>query len=147
MSKFKTYKEFFKDVEAEGEFVCYDYDDDVKRSIIGDFEPVLQGESDDPLKCALEDILATAQLREVRVFPKNEFMYVRAEVKFVNGNGEWSEPYQLLALWNCFNDLKAYTFVRGEERCEVFPAELEGVESDNQKSIRACLCEKRTSIE
>jgi len=143
MSKFKTYKEFFKDVEAEGEFVCYDYADDVKRSIIGDFEPVLQGEKDDPLKCAIEDILSTAQLREVRVFPKNEFMYVRAEVKFVDVDGCWSEPYQILAFWDCFNVLKSYTFVCGEERCEVFPTALEGPESDEQKTVRSELRAKR----
>lgn len=145
MSKFKKYQEFFKDVEAEGEFVCYDYPEDVKRSIVGDFEPVLEGETNEPLKCALEDILATAQLREVRVFPKNEFMYVRAEVKFIDADGEWGEPYQILALWDCFNVLKSYTFVRGEERTEVYPTELEGCESRVQKDVRAELQIKRVA--
>ena len=31
MLKLKSYEDFFKDVEAEGEFKCFDYSDEVKK--------------------------------------------------------------------------------------------------------------------
>ena len=95
------------------------YDDATKRSIIDGFIPVLQG-SGDPLETHLEDILATAELKEARTYPKNEVMYVRVYVRFLTDTAEWSKPYQMLAAWDCFNNLMGYTFPVGKgRRCEL----------------------------
>ena len=40
MLKLKSYEDFFKDVEAEGEFKCFDYSDEVKKEIIDDYRKV-----------------------------------------------------------------------------------------------------------
>lgn len=143
--KFKSYKAFFAAVQEQGEFECFDYDEDVKKEIVGDFIPVLTG-SGDPLERALEDILATAKLREVRVFPENEYMYVRCEVRFLDEQAAWGEPCQLLALWDCFNRLHGYTFVRGTAHESFYPAELTGNETAARQAKRRELQARRQSV-
>ena len=133
--KLMSYDDFFGMLEELGEFRSYDYDDATKRSIIEDFLPVLEN-SGDPLETHVEDILATAKLKEVRVYPKGEEMYVRVEVQFLTETAEWSSPYQMVAAWDCFNNLKGYAFPVGKGRRTELPVELENTEN-------AVQCEKR----
>lgn len=142
--KLKSYDDFFGMLEKLGEFKSYDYDDDTKKSIIADFLPVLEG-SGDPLETYVEDILATAVLKDARVYPKNEIMYVRVEVRFLTETAEWSRPYQMLAAWDCFNILKGYTFPVGKGRNSELPYELENPPSKAQREKRTQLMAKRLS--
>ena len=117
--KLMSYDDFFAMLEGEGAFDSFDYDDETKASILSDFAPVLKG-SGDPLETHLEDIIATAELKEARTYPKNEVMYVRVYVRFLTDTAEWSKPYQMLAAWDCFNNLMGYTFPVGKgRRCEL----------------------------
>ena len=113
--KLMSYDDFFAMLDEQGKFESFDYDDETKKGIVGDFLPVLRG-SGDPLEEHLEDILATAKLKEVRVYPKDEIMYVRVEVRFLTDMAAWSRPYQMLAAWDCFNNLKGYVFPVGKGR-------------------------------
>lgn len=121
--KYMEPEKFFAHVKEQGEYTCYQYDEDTKKSILRSFIPVLK-HSRDPLRAFLEDILASGKLREVRVFPKEEWMYVRVETQFIGDDGEWSRPYQLVALWDCFNRLQGYSFVSEKPGENVWPAEL-----------------------
>lgn len=115
--KFVKYDQFVQIVNEQGKYVCYDYTEDDKKSIINDFRPVLEGEpKDEPLKVFVDDIIETAKLLEVRVFPKQEYMLVRVEVMLRTDEGNYVGPSQLLALWDCFYQLKAYTFIHGESQ-------------------------------
>ena len=142
--KLMSYDDFFAMLSKEGEFKSYDYDDDTKKSIISDFLPVLEG-SGDPLETHVEDILATAILKDARVYPKNEIMYVRVEVRFLTETAEWSSPYQMLAAWNCFNNLMGYTFPVGKGHKSELPYELENPPSKAQREKRTQLMAKRLS--
>lgn len=124
--KYVEYDEFVQIVNEQGKYVCFDYSEDVKQSIIEDFRPVFDRESEDNemLKFFVDEIIETAKPLEIRVYPKNEFMLVRVEVRFRDVKGEFGQPYQLLAFWDCFYRLKAYTFVRGESQKSEFPEEL-----------------------
>ena len=93
--KLMSYRDFFEMLEELGEFKSYNYDDETKKLIIGDFNKVLKW-SDDPLEVHLEDILATAKLMEARVYPSDETMYVRVMVQFLTETAQWSKPYQML---------------------------------------------------
>ena len=133
--KLMSYDDFFAMLEGEGAFDSFDYDDATKASILSDFAPVLKG-SGDPLETHLEDILATAELKEARTYPKNEVMYVRVYVRFLTDTAEWSKPYQMLAAWDCFNNLMGYTFPVGKgRRCEL-PIWLEEPENKAQRDMR-----------
>lgn len=133
--KYMSYEDFSKFLVAQGEFECFDYPDETKKAIIGDFVPVLT-RSGDPLSAQLEDILATAQLREVRIFPKEEWMYVRVCVRFLDSNAEWGEPFQLAALWDCFNMLKGYTFISMTSKEGCNPPEFSTPETPAQRAKR-----------
>lgn len=139
-----SYDDFFAMLEDQGEFKSFDYDDETKALIIGDFYPVLNG-SGDPLETHVEDILATAKLKEARVYPKDEIMYVRVEVRFLTETAEWSDPYQMLAAWDCFNELKGYVFPVGKGRRSEVPIELENPENEAQRKKRMALMLSRMS--
>ena len=124
MIKLKSYSDFFKDVEAEGEFKCFDYSDEVKKEIIDDYRKVFAYERMELLSYFIDEVVETARLLEVRIFPKNELMYIRAEVRFRGSKGRLGKPYHLLTLWDCFHDLKSYTFIRGEAKKMRYPTEI-----------------------
>ena len=140
--KLMSYDDFFAMLDEEGDFKSYDYDDDTKKSIISDFLPVLEG-SGDPLETHVEDILATAILRDARVYPKNEVMYVRVEVRFLTETAEWSKPYQMLAAWDSCHNLKGYAFPVGKGHNSELPYELEDPPSEAQKQKRRTLKRQR----
>ena len=137
-------RDFFAMLDAEGAFNSFDYDDETKRTIIGDFLPVLNG-SGDPLETHVEDILATATLKEVRVYSKNEVMYVRVVVRFLTETAEWSDPYQMVAAWGCFNELMGYAFPVGKGWRSELPIELENPENELQRKKRMALRAMRIS--
>ena len=137
-SKYMTYDKFFKLLRDQGKYDCHRYDDDTKRGIIEDFEPVLT-RAHDPLATFLEDILATAELREVRTFPENEWMYVRVAVRLLNKDAEWGKPFQIVALWDCFKKLQGYTFVETPTATEYHPEEIDSEETEAQRAIRHVL--------
>ena len=139
-----SYDDFFAMLDEHGEFQSFAYDDATKRSIIGDFIPVLQG-SGDPLETHLEDILATAELKDARVYPKGELMYVRVIVRFLTETAEWSAPYQMLAAWDCFNNLKGYVFPVGKGHRSELPIEMEDPENEVQRKKRMRLMVARMS--
>ena len=140
--KLMSYDDFFAMLDEQGKFESFDYDDETKKGIVGDFLPVLRG-SGDPLEEHLEDILATAKLKEVRVYPKDEIMYVRVEVKFLTDMAAWSRPCQMLAAWDCFNNLKGYVFPVGKGRRTRLPIELEDPPSRAQRKKRIQLMTAR----
>ncbi len=142
--KLMSYDDFFAILDEQGEFKSYDYDDDTKKSIIADFLPVLEG-SGDPLETHVEDILATAILKDTRVYPKNEVMYVRVEVRFLTETAEWSRPYQMLAAWDCSNNLMGYTFPVGKGHNSELPYELENPPSKAQREKRLLMMSDRLS--
>ena len=139
-----SYDDFFAMLDEHGEFQSFDYDDATKESIVSDFLPVLQG-SGDPLETHLEDILATAELKEVRVYPKDELMYVRVMVRFLTETAEWSTPYQMLAAWDCFKNLKGYVFPVGKGHRSELPIELENPENKAQHEKRMQLMATRVA--
>ncbi|MBQ2632943.1 MAG: hypothetical protein IJG13_24985 [Kiritimatiellae bacterium] len=141
-SKYMTYEQFFKFLRDQGKYDCHHYGDDTKRGIIEDFEPVLT-RAHDPLAAFLEDILATAELHEVRTFPKEEWMYVRVAVRFLNKDAEWGKPFQIAALWDCFKKLQGYTFVAEPIETEYHPEEIDGEETEAQRLKRQTLREDR----
>ena len=140
--KLMSYDDFFGMLEELGDFVSYDYDDETKRSILDDFLPVLEN-SGDPLETHVEDILATAKLKEARVYPKGEVMYVRVEVQFLTENAEWSRPYQMVAAWDGLLRLKGYAFPVGKGRRTELPVELEDTENEAQREKRQLLTAAR----
>lgn len=142
--KLKSYDDFFAMLEGFGEFVSHDYDEKTKRSILDAFLPVLEN-SGDPLETHVEDILATAKLKEARVYPKGEEMYVRVEVQFLTETAEWSRPYQMVAAWDCFNNLQGYAFPVGKGRRTELPVELENPENELQREKRQLLMAERIS--
>ena len=142
--KLMSYDDFFAMLDAQGEFKSYDYDDATKKAIIGEFLPVLEG-SGDPLETHIEDILATAKLKEARVYPKDETMYVRVEVQFLTETAEWSKPYQMLAAWDCMKKLMGYVFPVGKGRRSELPVELENPENELQREKRQLLMAERMS--
>ncbi len=130
-----SYDDFFAMLDEQGEFQSPAYDDETKESIIAEFLPVLKG-SGDPLETHVEDILATAELKEVRVYPKGELMYVRVMVRFLTETAEWSDLYQMLAAWDCIHDLKGYVFPVGKGHRSELPIELENPENKAQHEKR-----------
>ncbi len=140
--KLMSYDDFFAMLDEEGEFKSYDYDDETKKSIIGDFNKVLKW-SDDPLETHLEDILATAKLMEARVYPSDETMYVRVTVQFLTETAQWSKPYQMLAAWDSHYKLKGYVFPVGKGHNSELPYELEDPPSEAQKQKRRMLKRQR----
>ncbi len=138
--KLMSYDDFFAMLDAEGAFDSFDYDEETKKGILGDFLPVLKG-SGDPL----ETHIATAKLKEVRTYPKNEIMYVRVEVRFLTETAEWSRPYQMLAAWDCFNILKGYVFPVGKGTRTRLPIELENPENAAQRTKRMQLAAVRAA--
>lgn len=139
-----SYDDFFAMLDEQGEFQSPAYDDATKASIVADFLPVLTG-SGDPLETHVEDILATAKLKDVRVYPKDEITYVRVEVRFLDVTAEWSTPYQMLAAWDCFNTLKGYVFPVGKGRRSELPVELEDPENKMQREKRMRLMAARVA--
>ena len=139
-----SYDDFFAMLDEQGEFQSFAYDDATKRSIIDGFIPVLQG-SGDPLETHLEDILATAELKEARVYSKDELMYVRVIVRFLTETAKWSVPYQMLAAWDCFNNLKGYVFPVGKGHRSELPIEMEDPENEMQRERRMQLMVARMS--
>ena len=137
-----AYDDFFAMLDEQGEFQSPAYDDETKESVVADFLPVLKG-SGDPLEMHVEDILATAKLKEARVYPKDEIMYVRVEVRFLTEAAEWSRPYQMLAAWDCFHDLKGYVFPVGKGSRSELPIELENPENEAQHEKRMQLMAAR----
>ena len=102
--------------------------------------------SGDPLETHLEDILATAELKEVRTYPKNEVIYVRVNVRFLTDTAEWSKSYQMLAAWDCLRNLMGYTFPGGKgRRCEL-PIWLEEPENKAQHDMRQRLKVARMTV-
>jgi hypothetical protein len=140
-----SYDDFFAMLGKEGEFNSFDYDEGDKASILSDFAPVLEG-SGDPLETHLEDILATAELKEARTYPKNEVIYVRVNVRFLTDTAEWSKSYQMLAAWDCLRNLMGYTFPVGKgRRCEL-PIWLEEPENKAQHDMRQRLKVARMTV-
>jgi len=96
---------------------------------------------------AVEDVIESAAVREVRKYPKGR-EYVRYEIRVLDVHGVWSEPYQLLALFDSREALKAYTIVRGRTRRERIPAELRIRETDSiyvaRQLKRALMLAKRS---
>ncbi len=107
----------------DDEYDCKSYSDDVKREIINEMGAVFTC-ANDPLAAWIEDILATAQWREARVFPYADSTYIRVEVKLLDANAEWRGPYQLLVTWRWFRELGAWTFASGESKESFLPDEL-----------------------
>ena len=138
-----SYDDFFAMLGEQGGFQSPAYDDAAKESVIADFLPVLKG-SGDPLETHVEDILATATLKEVRVYPKDEITYVRINVRFLTETAEWSTPYQMLAAWDCFHNLKGYVFPVGKGSRSEVPIELENPENKAQREKRMLLMAART---
>jgi len=136
--------DFFTMLDELGEFNSFGYSDDTKAAIISDFLPVLEG-SGDPLETHVEDILATAKLKEVRVYPKDETMYVRVEVRFLTEMAQWSDPYQMVAAWSCFKELMGYAFPVGKGWRSSLPIELENQENAVQHEKRLALKKLRQS--
>ena len=101
--------------------------------------------ADTMIEAHIEDILATAKLKEVRTYPKNEIMYVRVEVRFLTETAEWSRPYQMLAAWDCFNILKGYVFPVGKGTRTRLPIELENPENAAQRTKRMQLAAVRAA--
>lgn len=139
-----SYDDFFAMLDEQGEFQSPAYDDAMKEAVIADFLPVLKG-SGDPLETHVEDILATATLKEVRIYPKDEITYVRVEVRFLTETAEWSTPYQMLAAWDCFHDLKGYVFPVGKGSRSELPIELENPENKAQHEKRMQLMATRVA--
>ena len=137
-------RDFFAMLDEQGEFQSPAYDDATKEAVIADFLPVLKG-SGDPLETHIEDILATAELKEVRVYPKDELMYVRVVVRFLTETAEWSTPYQMLAAWDCFKNLKGYVFPVGKGHRSELPIELENPENKAQHEKRMQLMAARVA--
>ena len=142
--KLMSCADFFAMLGELGEFKSFKYDDMEKKSIISGFDPVLSG-SDDPLRTHIEDILETAVLKEVRVYPKDEVMYVRVEVRFLTDTAEWSRPYQMLAAWNGANSLLGYAFPVGKGTGDCLPVELEDPPSKAQRERRLLLMAERVA--
>ena len=143
--KLMSYDDFFAMLDEQGEFKPCDCGDAAKKdAIIGEFLPVLENSSD-PLKTHIEDILATATLKEARVYPKDEITYVRVEVRFLTETAEWSKPYQMLAAWDSCHTLMGYAFPVGKGRRTALPIELENPPSKAQREKRAFLMAERVS--
>ena len=140
------YDDFFAMLDEHGEFRSFDYPDATKEAIVADFLPVLLG-SGDPLATHIEDILATAKVKDIRVYPQDEIMYVRVEVRFLTETAEWSTPYQMLAAWDSFNDLKGYVFPVGKGHRSELPIELENPENEMQREKRMQLMVARIAAE
>lgn len=121
---YKSYDEFFALVRAQGDHVCSDYEDEIKYEIMTVDLVQALSHANDPLFMWIEDILATGKLREVRIFPKREWMYVRVETMLLDENAGWRGPYQFVALWNCWNELKGWTFIVEGEKKSFVPDEL-----------------------
>ena len=138
------YDDFFAMLDEQGEFESPACDDETKKSIISGFLPVLEG-SGDPLWTHVEDILATAKLKEARIYPKNKVVYVRVETRFLTETAEWSPPYQMLAAWDSHNMLMGYTFPVGKGRRSELPYELENPPSMAQRERRMLLKAERLS--
>lgn len=138
------YDDFFAMLDEQGEFESPACDDETKKSIISGFLPVLEG-SGDPLWTHVEDILATAKLKEARIYPKNKVVYVRVETRFLTETAEWSPPYQMLAAWDSHNMLMGYTFPVGKGRRSELPYELENPPSMAQLERRMLLKAERLS--
>ena len=137
-----SYDDFFAMLDEQGEFKSYDYSDATKKAIVGEFLPVLEG-SGDPLETHVEDILATAKLKETRVYTTEVITYVRVEVQFLTETAEWSRPYQMLAAWDCTNKLMGYVFPVGKGRRTELPVELENPQTKAQREKRAQLTAER----
>ena len=140
--KLMSYDDFFAMLDGQGEFKSYDYSDAAKKAIVGEFLPVLEG-SGDPLETHVEDILATAKLKETRVYTTEVITYVRVEVQFLTETAEWSRPYQMLAAWDCTNKLMGYVFPVGKGRRTELPVELENPQTKAQREKRALLMAER----
>lgn len=140
--KLMSYDGFFAMLDEQGEFKSYDYDDAAKKAIVGKFLPVLEG-SRDPLETHVEDILATARLKEARIYTKDEITYVRVDVQFLTETAEWSKPYQMLAAWDYMNKLMGYVFPVGKGRRTELPVELENPPTKAQREKRAQLTAER----
>ena len=143
--KLMSYDDFFAMLDAQGEFEVHDYPEETKKAIVSDFVRVLEG-SGDPLETHLEDILATAELKEVRAYlGTDEVLYVRVEVRFLTESAEWSRPYQMLAAWDSLCNLKGYAFPVGKGRRTELPIELESPATKAQVEKRMQLMAMRIS--
>lgn len=140
--KLMSVDEFFAMLGREGNFMSYAYSEDDKKCIIRDFEPVLV-QSLDPLRTHLEDILASAELKEVRVYPKNEVMYLRVNVRFLTDIAEWSGPYQMIVAWDYRKLLLGYAFPVGKGRDSSLPVWLEMEETVPQRKRRIEMAARR----
>ena len=89
--RYLPYEDFFALVRRLDEYECKSRSDEDKREIITMMDHVFTYPND-PLAAWLEDILATAQWREARVFPYEDSIYVRVEVKLLDANAEWRGP-------------------------------------------------------
>ena len=121
--RYLPYEDFFALVRRLDEYECKSRSDEDKREIINMMDHVFTYPND-PLAAWLEDILATAQWRELRFYPYEDSTYIRVEVKLLDANAEWRGPYQLLVVWCCSCILDAWTFVSGESKESFFPDEL-----------------------
>ena len=141
--KLMSYDDFFDMLAGHGELESPACDDEAKRAIVAEFVSAVEG-SGDPLETHVEDILATAALREVRFYPDG-VKYVRAKVRFLTETAEWSQPYQMAAAWDGVGRLKGYTFPVGKGRKSELPYEMEDPPTDAQKEKRLQLMASRLS--
>jgi hypothetical protein len=66
-------------------------------------------------------------------------------VRFLTETAEWSKPYQMLAAWDCFNNLMGYTFPVGKGHNSKLPYELENPPSKAQREKRLLMMAGRLS--
>ena len=140
-ARYMTYDQFFKLVRDQGEYKVHKCSNE-KQSIVKDFLSFVV-EIHDPLETQLEDIFATAKVREVRTYPANGWMYVRIWTRLLNGNAKWGKPFQIVALLDSCRQLKGYTFTEAGLIFEFHPNEINGKETDAQRHKRQELREHR----
>ena len=106
--KLKPYIDFLVDVEVLGEYEVPEYSAETKQSIINDFADVFANEPDEILSRYIDELLETAEWREVRIFPNPEIMCVHVQASFPNGEGAMI-PVQVFALWDCWYRLISWS--------------------------------------
>ena len=122
-AKFRTYDDFFSGIGEGARFVSEMADAKLSKSFIDRIadDTCLGGER---FFGAMEDVLATAKVREVRRYANAGREYARYEFKVLDAHGDWSDSYQLLALFSRVGRLQSYTIVRGKTRRAIVPTEL-----------------------
>lgn len=122
-TKYRTYPDFFSGIDVSESFCVKLPDANSRQALVARItdKNCVGGER---FFGAQEDMLATAKVREVRRYARGLREYVRYEFKVLDPHGDWSDSYQLLALFSKDCKLEAYTIVRGRIRKTIIPKEL-----------------------